>query len=60
MKKEYIIQLRPEQLGERYYMSRGKHVTNFIEKAKIFLSKEDAEKICEECTLWPERCVIIK
>jgi len=56
----WIIQLREpgHELGERYYSSRGKHVVYTVDKAKVFSSKEDAEKKCKECTAWEGRQVI--
>jgi len=56
----WIIQLRESVLGERYYSSRGKHVVYTADKAKVFSSKEDAEKKCAECTAWEDRRVIEK
>lgn len=54
----WIIQLRGFKDGERFYSSRGRNVAYEKAKAKVFKSKIDAEKVMEQCTLWPERRLI--
>ena len=57
-KSGWIIQLRAPKDGVRYFMLRGKGVTLDREKAKVFPSKEEAEKKMAICTLWPARKLI--
>ena len=56
--KGWIIQLRDDDEGERFYSSRGRNIAYEKAKAKVFKSKIDAEKVMEQCTLWPKRRLI--
>jgi hypothetical protein len=56
----WIIQLSPpgSHIGPRYYSARGHHIVIDSSKAKIFISKKEAQEICDRCTLWKNRKLI--
>ncbi len=54
----WIIQLRSPEAGSRYFTRRGKGVTTFRDKAKVFSKQDEALYWLRYCTLWPDRLLI--